>query len=270
MELLQYIFLGLVQGITEWLPISSSGHLILFQEFFDISTPGLVFEIFLNFATLLALLIVFWKDLWELIKGFFRFTFAKSARTPENRNHFWFGLYIILGSIPVAVLGLLFGDYIETALKSVTTIAIALIVTGVALYAVSKLEGKRTQLKLADAIWVGILQAIALVPGISRSGVTLFGALSRNLERGLAIRYSFFLAIPVSLGTMLLKTGEIIEQFSGANFLNYSLAFIVALVSAIITLKWFLEIIRRGKLKYFTYYCVTVGVLVLLYQIIIL
>lgn len=267
MELLQYIFLGLVQGITEWIPISSSGHLILFQEFFDINQPGLVFEIFLNFATFLALLIVFWRDLWELVKGFFSFIFSKSARIDENRTQFWFGLYIILGSIPVAIIGLLFGDYIETVLKSVTTVAIALIITGIALYAVSKLEGVRTRLNFGDVFWVGLLQAVALVPGISRSGATIFGALSRNLERGLAIRYAFFLAIPVSLGTILLKIGELIEQINSANIFNYSIAFVVALVSAVITLKWFIGVINRGKLKYFTYYCVAVGVIVLLYQI---
>lgn len=266
MELLQYIFLGLVQGITEWLPISSSGHLILFQEFFEITMPGLVFEIFLNFATFLALVIVFWKDLWTLIKGFFSFLFVKSERTGENRNHFWFGLYILLGSIPVAIIGFLFGDYIETALKSVTTVAIALIITGIGLYAVSKLDGNRDRLNIWDAVWVGFLQAIALVPGMSRSGATIFAALFRKLERNLAIRYAFFLAIPVSVGTMLLKLGELIELFTTENLLNYSVSFIVALVSAVIALKWFIGIINRGKLKYFTFYCVTVGVLVLAYQ----
>lgn len=267
MELLQYIFLGLLQGITEWLPISSSGHLILFQEFFDISVPGLVFEIFLNFATFLALVIVFWKDLWNLIKGVFIFIFSKDERTVENRTHFWFGIYIILGSIPVIIIGLLFGDYIEIALKSVTTVAIALIITGIALYAVSKLDGARKSLSYKDAFWVGMLQAVALVPGISRSGATIFGALMMKLERNLAIRYAFFLAIPVSLGTMLLKTGDLIAQVNSANILNYSLAFVMALVSAVITLKWFIGVINRGKLKYFTYYCVTVGIVVLLYQI---
>ncbi len=267
MELLQYIFLGLVQGITEWLPISSSGHLILFQEFFGISMPGLVFEIFLNFATFVALVIVFWKDLWELIKGFFLFIFSKNARTDENSTHFYFAVYIVLGSIPVAIIGLLFGDYIETALKSVTTVAIALIVTGIALYAVSRLDGIRNRLNLGDAVWVGLLQTVALIPGISRSGATIFGALSRNLERNLAIRYAFFLAIPVSLGTMLLKTGELIALITSENILNYSLAFIVSLVSAVITLKWFIGIINRGKLRYFTYYCVILGASVLLYQL---
>lgn len=267
MELLQYIFLGLVQGITEWLPISSSGHLILFQEFFNITMPGLVFEIFLNFATFLALVIVFWKELWDLIKGFFRFVFVKSERIEGNRNHFWFALYIILGSIPVAIIGLLFGDYIEETLKSVTTVAISLIITGIALYAVSKLVGVRERLNLGDAVWVGLLQAVALIPGISRSGATIFAGLSRNLERNVAIRYAFFLAIPVSLGTMLLKLGELFNQLTTANLLNYSVSFVVALVSAVIALKWFIGVINRGKLKYFTFYCVTVGVVVLVYQL---
>ncbi len=266
MDWIVYVVLGLVQGITEWLPISSSGHLIIFEELFNLEFPGLAFEVLLNFATFLALIIVFRYELMKLIIGFFRYIFIK---TESDRNDFLFGIYLIVGIIPVAILGLLFGDYIESSLKSLTTVAVALIVTGLGLFYISKFEGTRKDLKLSDAVWVGIFQAIALIPGISRSGATIFASLFRKLDKELAIRYSFFLAIPVSIGTMLLKIGDLIQQLTTANILNYILAFVVSLISAIFALQWFIGIINRGKLIYFTYYCVTVGVLVLLYQYIV-
>lgn len=264
MDWLIYIFLGIVQGITEWLPISSSGHLVIFEEIFNVTSPGMTFEVLLNFATFLAMIIVFRKELANLIVGFFRFIFKKSE---VDKSEFYFGLYIVIGVIPVAVLGLLFEDYIGNHLKSLTTVAISLIVTGSALYYVSKINGYRKKLSLKDAIWVGLFQAVSLIPGISRSGATIFAALFRKLDKELAIRYSFFLAIPVSLGTMLLKVDDLIEQMTTENLVNYSLAFVVALVSAIFAIKWFIGIIQRGKLKYFTYYCVIVGVLILLFEI---
>lgn len=264
MEWLIFIFLGLVQGVTEWLPVSSSGHLVIFEEFFNVTSPGMTFEVLLNFATFLAMIIVFRKELYDLIVGFFRFIFSRSEK---DKNDFYFGLYIIIGVIPVAILGLLFEDYIESHLKSLTTVAVSLIITGSALYYVSKISGSRKELSLKDAIWVGFFQAISLVPGISRSGATIFAALFRKLDKELAIRYSFFLAIPVSLGTMLLKIDDLVEQLTIDNLLNYSLAFVVALVSAIFAIRWFVGVIQRGKLIYFTYYCVAVGILILLFQI---
>lgn len=263
MDWLIYVLLGLVQGITEWLPISSSGHLVIVEKLFDIHIPGLAFEVFLNFATFLALLVVFWRDLLNLIIGFFRYLVKRNT---EDREMFLFGWFLILGTIPAAVFGLLFADVIETHLKSLTTVAVSLVITGLALYAIAKIDGHRRQLNVWDAIWVGLFQVIALIPGISRSGSTLFAALYRRLDKGLAIRYSFFLAIPVSLGTMILKADEVMEQMTGAMVLNYGLAFLVAFVSAIFAIRWFMGILERGKLAYFTYYCVAVGGAVLLYQ----
>lgn len=255
MDWLIYGLLGLVQGITEWLPISSSGHLVMIEDFFHVSSPGLTFEVLLNFATFLAMIIVFRKELWELILGFFRYIFKESK---SDKVHFHFGLYIIIGTIPAGVLGVLFGDYIEEYLKSLNTVAIALIITGLGLYVISKIDGNRDKLTVQDSIWIGLFQAVALIPGISRSGATIVASLYRKLNKDLAIRYSFFLAIPVSLGTMILKIKEL-TALNGAMLLNYSFAFIVALVSAIFAIKWFIGILNRGNIIYFTYYCIVVG-----------
>ncbi|MGD9676835.1 MAG: undecaprenyl-diphosphate phosphatase [Vulcanibacillus sp.] len=265
MDWILYLILGLIQGITEWLPISSSGHLVIFEELFKIDIPGLAFEVLLNFATFMALVIVFRKELIKLIIGFFSYIISKND---TDRDEFYFGLYLIIGTIPVLILGLAFADYIESNLKSLTTVAVALIITGIALYFISKKDGVKNQLTLKDALWIGLFQAIALVPGISRAGATIFASIYRGLNKELALRYSFFLAIPVSIGTMLLKVDELIEQLTIANLFNYFLAFTVALVSAVFAIKWFIGIVNRGKLIYFTYYCVTVGTIVLIYQLI--
>ncbi|OEF99745.1 UDP pyrophosphate phosphatase [Vulcanibacillus modesticaldus] len=261
MDWIVYVILGLVQGITEWLPISSSGHLVIIQELFGISLPGLAFEVLLNFATFLAMVIVFRKELLRLVRGFFRYIFKG---TQEDLEDFKFTLYIIIGVIPAGVLGLLFEDFIESRLKSLTTIAIALIITGIGLYYISKIKGYRKQINTKDALWVGLFQAIALIPGISRSGATIFASLYRKLDKELAIQYSFFLAIPVSIGTMLLKIDDLFSQT--VNLFEYSIAFFVSLFSAIFAIKWFIGVLNRGKLIYFTYYCVLVGSIILIYQ----
>ncbi len=265
MEWLVYTVLGLVQGITEWLPISSSGHLVIIEEIFGVQIPGLAFEVLLNFATFLAMIVVFRKELMKLITGFFRFILMKKKK---DKDDFYFGLYLLVGVIPAGVLGLVFEDTIEYHLKTLTTVAISLIITGIAIYIISKIDGYRKELKLTDAIWVGFFQAIALIPGISRAGATIFASLYRRLDKELAIRYSFFLAIPISLGTMVLKVDDLLEQFTLNMFMNYSLAFFVSFISAIFAIKWFIGILNKGKLIYFTYYCITVGTGILVYQFI--
>jgi len=265
MDWLIYIFLGLIQGITEWLPISSSGHLVMVEDFFHINAPGLAFEVFLNFATFLAMVVVFRKELYDLVRGFFRYTFKK---TEENRSEFNFAMFLIIGTIPAAVLGIMFDDYIESHLKSLTTVSLALIITGIGLYIISKIDGERKELNIKDALWIGLFQAVALIPGISRSGATIFASLYRKLDKELAIRYSFFLAIPVSLGTMLLKIGDLVNQMEMNLIFQYIIAFLVAFISAIFSIKWFIGILNRGKLIYFTYYCIIVGGLVFLTSLI--
>jgi len=263
MDWVIYGILGLIQGITEWLPISSSGHLVIVEQLFNVKQPGLVFEVLLNFATFLAMITVFWQELIELINGFVLYLFKRSE---EQLPHFRFGLYLIVGTIPAGVLGVLFGDYIESHLTSLTTVAIALIITGIGLFVIAKINGNRQQLTGKDALWIGLFQAIALIPGISRSGATIFAAIYRKLDKELAIRYSFFLAIPISLGTMILKVNELIAQINLSLLVKYSFAFIIAYISAIWAIKWFIGILNRGKLIYFTYYCIIVGLVILIYQ----
>ena len=197
-EIIKYIFLGLLQGVTEPIPVSSSGHLVMAQEFLGLHTEGLTFEIFVNTASLVAVLILFRKDIIELIVDTLKF--IKGDRTEEVIRNFRFAMYLVVATIPAGVLGLIFNDIIGDT-KSVMLVGFMLIVTGIALWFIKNKRGQKLDkdLTLKDAIIVGLFQAIALIPGISRSGATIVGALGVGMNQKTAFKFSFLLYIPTSL-----------------------------------------------------------------------
>jgi undecaprenyl-diphosphatase len=263
--LLKYLFLGIFQGFTEPIPISSSGHLVLAQYFLGIEEPGLTFEILVNTASLFAVLLVYREDIWRLIVnglGYFK------EKTPENKRDFHFIVYLIIGTIPAGVIGVLFGDVIEEHLSSVVTIGITLIITGTALWLIRNLRGRKNDgdLNVKDALIIGLAQAVALIPGISRSGATIVAAMARGMKAETALRYSFLLYIPVSFGVMLLGIKDLIETPPAASMtMPYILAFFGSLVASYFSLKWFMNIMAKGNLKYFAFYCLFVGILVVIF-----
>lgn len=263
--IIKYLFLGLLQGITEPIPISSSGHLVIVQTLFGLKIEGLSFEVFVNFASLIAVLIVFWDDVTRIARNTFRYILTRDR---EVKSEFLFAMYVIVGTIPAAVLGILFDDFISTVLKGVKIVGVTLLITGVALWLIRKMEGYKGEKKMTvkDALIVGFAQAVALIPGISRSGATIVGAVALGLDRDTALRYSFLLYIPVSLGGMILEANEIIaDPLIGTLAIPYIVAFIASLVASYFSLKWFINIMRSGKLGYFSIYCWIVGLLVLLF-----
>lgn len=259
--IIKYAFLGALQGFTEPIPISSSGHLILAQEFFGISVAesDLSFEILMNFASLIAVVLIYRADLIRLVENGLKYIVK---RDEVHKNDFMFIVYLIIGTIPAGIIGILFGDMISENLKGITTIAIALLVTGVALWLIRNLKGRKSDknLNVRDAIIVGFAQAIALIPGISRSGATIVAAMGLGMKQETALRYSFLLYIPVSLGTIILK---ISDMNFGELLIPYSVAFILSLIFSYFSLKWFMGIMERGNLKYFAYYCFAVGLFIL-------
>jgi undecaprenyl-diphosphatase len=263
--ILKYLFLGIFQGFTEPIPISSSGHLVLAQYFLGIEEPGLTFEILVNTASLFAVLLVYREDIWRLIVnglGYFK------EKTPENKRDFHFIVYLIIGTIPAGVIGILFGDVIEEHLSSVVTIGITLIITGTALWLIRNLRGRKNDgdLNVKDALIIGLAQAVALIPGISRSGATIVAAMARGMKAETALRYSFLLYIPVSFGVMLLGIKDLIESPPAASMtMPYVLAFFGSLIASYFSLKWFMNIMAKGNLKYFAFYCLLVGILVVLF-----
>ena len=234
-KILKYILLGIIQGFTEPLPISSSGHVFILKQIFNLGGTDLNFEIIVNFGSLLAILLIYKDDLIKLIKNFFLF-FKK--KTDETKNDFKYCLLIVLGSIPVGIIGLLFKDVIEEKLNNIKIIGIAFLVTSLFLFLVKNIKGKKKDkdLSIIDSIVIGITQVVALIPGISRSGSTLIGGLFRDLDRETALKYSFMLYIPVSLGTAILGIKDLLEMSNIHDLiLPYGLGFIASFIVSYFT-----------------------------------
>ena len=265
-EILIYIFLGIVQGLTEPLPISSSGHVFVLKKLIGITTTDLNFEIIVNFGSLLAILVIYKDDLIKLIKNFFKYFKVKNE---ETKKDFKYCMLIVLGSIPVGLIGVLFKDSIESKLNNMSIIGIAFLVTSLFLLLVSNIKGKRNEsdMNVMDSLIVGTSQVIALIPGISRSGSTLIGGLFRKLDRETALRYSFMLYIPVSVGTTILGLKDLLEMNNIHDLvLPYGLGFIASMVVSYFTLRWFIKVVKKGNLKYFSLYTLLLGLLILIFM----
>jgi len=264
--IIQYFILGLVQGLTEPIPISSSGHLIIFRELFNIEAKGLSFEIFVNFASLLAVLIIYKDDIIRLIKNSYLFLFK---RDQAGKADFKFVIYLIIATIPVGVVGILFGDYLGEVLSGTNVVGVTLLITGAAIWMIRNLRGKKLEGELTakDAVIVGLAQAVAVTPGISRSGATLISSMLVGMRQDTALRFAFLLYIPVSLGTTILEVPELVasSEFQAMLIPNL-IAFITAFVATYFALKWFMNIMAKGNLKYFAYYCFVVGLLVIFFM----
>jgi len=256
-SLLEAILLGLIQGLSEFLPVSSSGHLLVFHQIFGITgEDNLTFIIVLNMGSLIPLLWVFRKDVWALIRK----PFQKMT-----------GL-LIVATLPLIIVTLLFQDFIEEMFHLVRFLPVGFIITGVVLLLSDKFsKGEREikDLRVVDAVLVGLAQAVAVFPGLSRSGSTITASLARGLNRENAAKFSFLMSIPTAIGAILLRVGHV---FSGRilldelNFINLGAGFITAAVSGYLAINFMLVIIKKAKLKYFAlYYVFALAVLVILF-----
>lgn len=266
-EILKYIFLGLLQGITEPIPVSSSGHLVIARELLGIEAKGLSFEMLLNTASLIAILYIFWKDIFMIAKNFFRY--IGGQRDEEAIEDFKYVIYLIIATIPVGVIGFLFKDIVgENA--SIGFVGVMLLVTGIALWIIKNKQGVKRdgELSVKDAIIVGLAQCIAIIPGISRSGATIVASIGVGLRQKNALRFVFLLYIPVSLGTAILSANDLISDPDlGTLWFPYLLSFIATLIMTYIGFKILQGIMENGKLQYFSYYCFALGTFSILYQI---
>lgn len=266
LTIFKYFILGLIQGFTEPIPVSSSGHVIIGQKLLGVKETGLTFEILTNTASLFAICFIFREDLKRLIVHTYQFIFKKKE---EGKADFMFALYIIIGTIPAAILGVLFSDVIATYFTSPYTIGITLLITGVALWLIRNLRGMKRDgdLSIKDALIVGFAQAIALIPGISRSGATVITSIAVGMKQDTALRFSFMLYIPVSLGGMVLGISDLINSPDLSTLaIPYLVAFIAALFMTYFAMRWFMGIMAKGNLKYFAYYCFIVGTLLLVFS----
>lgn len=267
-DIIKYLIFGLVQGLTEPLPISSSGHLVILRYVFNTDAfDDLTFEILLNFASFLAIFFLFRKDIFSLIKSFFTYIFKKDKRKNKDvLNGFKYSLLIVLGSIPAGIIGVLFKDFIESKLSNVKLLGIAFLITALMLFLVRKINGnkKDEDLTIKDAIIIGLFQVVALIPGISRSGAVLVGCLLRNLNRDAALKYAFMLYLPVSIGSFLISIPDLMDVGTEL-IVPYSLGFIMAVVMTYLASKWFFGIVKKGKLSKFSIYLIILGLVILIF-----
>jgi undecaprenyl-diphosphatase len=273
MSLFQALVLGLIQGLTEFLPISSSAHLVLAPWAFGWPAPGLAFDTLLHWGTLIAVLIYFRRDWARMIAGFVRSLTTRgpwSGRPggrladPDSRLAWW----VVIGSVPAAVIGYAFEDFFQSLFNSPAAVGGFLLVTALIL-ALSEWLGRRArdlaQMTAGDAILIGLAQAIAIAPGISRSGATMAAGLGRGLQRDVAARFSFLLATPAILGAGLLQMPDIVQAGNLAALLPLLLiGFLAAAISGYLCIHFLLAYLRRGKLYVFAGYCLALGLATLI------
>tara|TARA_Y100000310_G_scaffold345575_1_gene466794 strand:- start:10729 stop:11502 length:774 start_codon:yes stop_codon:yes gene_type:complete len=247
MEIWQAIILGMVQGITEWLPISSSGHLALIQMLFGLEVP-ISFDILLHFSTLLVLLTVYWKDLLEICKAWLRFD--------RKSSEFKLGYLLIIGTIPTAIIGLLFKDLFASFFSSILAIGIAYLFTAIILF-LSKLSKENQKMSTPSALLVGLAQGIAIIPGVSRSGSTISLGLLIGINRRDIAKFSFLLALPAILGATILEGGSIVGSEIG--FVTVLFGMVSAYIVGFLSLKWLLSVIEKKSFYLFGWYCLALG-----------
>ena len=257
MEILNAIILGIVEGVTEFLPISSTGHLILFNQWFAFSEDFTkLFDIVIQSGAILAVIIIFWKDLWPT-----KFSY-KELEQKWGR--------ILAAFVITAVIGLLFGDFVQEKLFNAYVVAGALIFYGIILLIIDRGSNNvgKSEISYRDALLIGLAQSLALVPGTSRSGATIVGLLLLGYSRSFAARFSFLLAVPTLIaasGYSLLKYDS---PLTGYEIIYLAIGFLVSLVSAYIVSKWFLSFISKNNFVPFAWYRIVLGVLVLIYFLI--
>lgn len=254
MTTLQALLLGIVQGLTEFLPVSSSGHLVIFQHLLGVQEPPFTFDILVHWGTLVAVFIAFWDDIVKIIKRpFCKLTYL-----------------IIVGCIPAALAGVLLQPLFEKAFESLLVVGLGLIFTGFILLLSEKLSRRslgfvtEDEASYLDVLLVGLLQAIAIIPGISRSGSTIAGGLLAGFDRNFAARFSFLLSIPVILGAGILELKDFfVSGIPANNIMPYVVGPVAAAVFGLLAIKLVMRMVRQGRLAVFSYYCWAVGLIAL-------
>ena len=267
-EILKVIILGIIEGITEWLPISSTGHMLLVDEFIKMDVSDEFKEMFfvvIQLGAILAVVMLFWNKMWP-----FQFKNKEESYIKKDIFSMWFK--VVVACIPGAIVTLLFDDYIEAHLHTPVVISIALVVYGIAFIVIENWNKKRTPKieTLADityktALIIGLFQVLSIIPGTSRSGATIIGALLIGVSRVAAAEFTFFLAVPVMLGLSIIKVIKFGLAFSAAELVILIVGVVVAFVVSVLVIKFLMSYIKKNDFKVFGVYRIILGIIVLLY-----
>lgn len=266
MSIIQALILGIIQGLTEFLPVSSSGHLELGKAIFGLELSGadsLTFDVIVHAGTALSTIIVFRKDIANLFKGMLK---------PKWNEEWKFVVNVLISLVPAGFIGILFQDQIEILFQGqVLLVGGMLVITGLLLFLADRAKKTDRTVKPLDAIIIGIAQAVAILPGISRSGATISTSVLLGVDREKAARFSFLMVLPLIIGKSLLDVKSIYEGELATEAVSIGallVGFLAALVAGILACNWMIQLVKRASLKWFAFYCFAVGIAAALYTII--
>jgi len=258
---MSFILLGIIQGLTEFFPVSSSGHLVIAKYFLKLNLPGAAFEAFLHFGTVVAVIVLFKKDIKELVISFFDSVNKMShgeniSNIFKNNSSSKLAWFLAISTIPAAIIGYTFSSYFEMLFSKPIIASFMLTITGTFLWFGNKkfVGGSKniSEITCKDAIIIGMVQALAIFPGISRSGLTVIAGLSRNLDREFAAKYSFILSVPIILGASIFKMGEL--SLLNIDLFILILSGLAAAISSYGAMKIFIGLLKNRKIYFFSYY----------------
>ena len=254
MEILHAILLGIIQGLTEFLPVSSSGHLEIMKTILgnkQVASQSLLMTVVLHFATALSTIVIFRNEIIDIFKG---------VLLKKSKEDFQFSIKIILSMIPATIIGLVFNDEMESLFNNqISFVGIMLILTGAILFLADKAKTTNKKVSFFDAIIIGLSQAVAIIPGISRSGATISTAVLLGVDKEKAAKFSFLMVVPLIIGKILKDLLDGDDLFVQSSVLELSAGFFAAFITGIFACKWMIKIVKNSKLKYFSIYCFVVG-----------
>lgn len=251
--LIEVFFLAVIQGLTEWLPVSSSGHLVITQKVLGLNPP-LIFDVMLHVGTLIVVLTVFRKDILDIIKALVN----RDFETEEGK----LALFIVVGSVPTAVIGFVFFDFFESLFSNLFAVGVALLITGCVLFFSEKRIGDR-KMGVLDSLLIGLAQGVAIIPGVSRSGVTIATGLLRKIDKITAFRYSFLLSVPAVIGATVMESRDLI--LGNVDMFPLFFGATISMIVGYASLKLLQKIVMSEKFHLFAYYCWVVGLVVVFF-----
>jgi len=259
MTWIEALILGIIQGLTEFLPVSSSGHLEIAKALFgdtSVAEQSMLTTVVLHGATALSTIVVFRKDLLEIFRGLFQFKWNDETK---------FSLKIIISMIPAAIVGVLFEEQLEILFDGqILLVGFMLIITGGLLLLADRAKTTDKGVSNSNALVIGISQAIAILPGISRSGATISTSVLLGIDRTKAARFSFLMVVPLIVGKIAKDIGSGAINFENANAIPLSIGFIAAFITGVLACTWMIKLVQNSKLSYFAYYCFVVGIIAII------